>query len=190
MIIEFFLGFVGIVFAIAGAALVKFTMPKTSSGSPVNFQEASRLTEDAGSKVKEITRHLYNPKKLNESLDGLGNWMKTYKDRIGAVSKYLMQKEKEFMGKLNMEAAMAAKKYLGPIKEVGGKLGTYLGELTLFDKANQLENAGYIGEKELQIASQDIYRLSTVERIAQGYRAAISNFFEKAKAGFFRKNRH
>jgi hypothetical protein len=187
MIIEFFLGFVGIVFAIAGAALVKFTSgAKPSTGQNVNVQEVVGFADAAKSKLNYLTR-LYNPEKFDQYLENTLNYMKDKVDKMKVVSQYLMQKEKQIAAELQRKVVENAGKYLQPLRELRGKLEAPLKGLGLLYQINELENAGYIGKKELQKAGSEALYLSNAEQAVNSRFQNLYNFLTKAKSGFFRK---
>jgi len=187
MIIEFFLGFMAIVFAVAGAALVKLTRgEKPSVGSTTNLQEATKVTGDLGSKIGQLY-HSDKLEKFDQYMEKTVSWMKENATKIKQVSKYLLEREKEIGFKLYQEQMKTLEKYFKPIKQLRTKFETYLNELGLLDEANQLENAGYIGKEDLYKVGKNIINVGAQEERVRSYKERISGFFSKAKSGLFRR---
>jgi hypothetical protein len=185
--IEFFLGFIAIVFVFAGVALIKSTRgTKPSASQSVNMQEAVGLANAASSKINYLSR-LYNPVQFDQYLENIQGWMKDKVSKIKEASKYLMQRERQIATELYRKNVENAQKYLSPIKKLREKLETPLKELGVLGEINQLENAGYIDKSQLKQAGSEAIDLYNSEQGISSRKERLYGFLAKAKTGLLRK---
>jgi len=185
--IEVFLGFVAIVFAFAGVALVKLTRgTKSSAGQNVNIQEAVGLADATSSSINTLYK-VDNPVQFDQYLENLLSRVKNEAGKIKEASQYLMLREKQIASELYRKSVENAQKYLWPIKKLREKLETPLKEIGVLDEINQLENAGYIDKQQLKQAGSEAIGVYRTEYTVNSRRERLYNFLAKAKSGLLRK---
>lgn len=164
MIIEIFLGFVTIVFAIAGAALVKFGRGGGSgSGESVNVDYVVKEAKAMDSKINSLTR--LEPEAFNKYL---GNLREQSKEKVGMfqkTSEYLKKLKEKISAKLYNQHVRNIGKYLMPNMRKEAYIDTAVEKLSALSAFDELQNAGKMSTAELKyLGGKAIYTVDAKKR--------------------------